>query len=173
MYNHRSRSVNSLPANSYEISSSEMDVSPDPVRMRAWRAFLEAHARVTTILSQELEEERDLPLSWYDVLVQLEERPGHRLRMTELAGAVLLSKSGLTRLVDKMCGNGLVAREPDPSDRRGTYVILTPAGYQRLQDAAPVHMRGIVEHFARYISDAEAEAMGEALWHVVDATRQR
>ncbi|MCZ2109726.1 MAG: MarR family transcriptional regulator [Dehalococcoidia bacterium] len=149
-----------------------MNVSPDPVHMRAWRAFLEAHARVTTILSQELEDERDLPLSWYDVLVQLEERPGHRLRMTELAGAVLLSKSGLTRLVDKMCSHGLVVREPDPGDRRGTFVTLTAEGYERLQDAAPVHMRGIVEHFGRYMSDSEAKVMGEALWRVADSTHR-
>ena len=149
-----------------------MEVSPDPARMGAWRAFLEAHARVTTILTQELEEERDLPLTWYDVLVQLEEQPSRRLRMTELAGAVLLSKSGLTRLIDKMCGAGLVARQPDPNDRRGTFVSLTDSGYARLQDAAPVHMRGIVEHFGRYIDDAEAAALATGLGRVVDAIRQ-
>lgn len=139
--------------------------------MRAWRAFLEAHSRVTGILEEELEAEKDLPLTWYDVLVQLEESQGHRLRMTDLAGAVLLSKSGLTRLIDRMCSAGLVGREPDPLDRRGTYVTLTTDGWQRLQDAAPVHLRGIQQHFARFISDAEAEAIYAAFTRVLDGSR--
>ncbi|HMS59784.1 MAG TPA: MarR family transcriptional regulator, partial [Tepidiformaceae bacterium] len=110
--------------------------------MRAWRGFLTAHARVMALLEEELERERDLPLSWYDVLVQLEEARGSRLRMTELAAAVLLSKSGLTRLVDRMCTAGLVNRSADAEDRRGRWVQLTPAGRKRLQDAAPAHLRG-------------------------------
>lgn len=150
-----------------------MRTEPDAARMKAWRSFLEAHARVTDILEEELEAEKDLPLTWYDVLVQLEEAQGHRLRMTDLAGAVLLSKSGLTRLIDRMCTAGLVGREPDPLDRRGTYVLLTPDGWQRLQDAAPVHMRGIEEHFARYLSDDEAEAIYNAFTRVLDGSHSR
>ncbi len=150
-----------------------MKSEPDASRLAAWRSFLEAHARVTSVLEEELEAEKDLPLTWYDVLVQLEESAEHRLRMTDLAGAVLLSKSGLTRLIDRMCGAGLVERAPDPFDRRGTYVILTTAGYDRLQDAAPVHMRGVEEHFARYLSDAETAAIHEGFTRVLEGVQSR
>ena len=150
-----------------------MRSEPDALRLAAWRSFLEAHARLTDILEEELEAERDLPLTWYDVLVQLEESAEHRLRMTDLAGAVLLSKSGLTRLIDRMCGAGLVERTPDPMDRRGTFVILTKAGLDRNKDAAPVHLRGIEEHFARFLSDSEATAMRESFGRILEGVHDR
>jgi len=150
-----------------------MKPEPDAPRLAAWRSFLEAHARVTSVLEEELEAERDLPLTWYDVLVQLQESAEHKLRMTDLAGAVLLSKSGLTRLIDRMCGATLVERAPDPLDRRGTYVILTPAGLDRLNDAAPVHMRGVEQHFARYLSDAETVAVRGAFTRVIEGVHDR
>lgn len=134
--------------------------------MAAWRAFLEAHACVTERLEQELAAEFTLPLPWYDVLVQLQEAEGQRLRMTELAGAVLLSKSGLTRLIDRMLSAGLVEREADPRDRRGIYVCLTEAGYGRLREAAPAHLQGVEEHFARYLSEDEARVIATALGRV-------
>ncbi|MBA4179966.1 MAG: MarR family transcriptional regulator [Anaerolinea sp.] len=134
--------------------------------MRAWRAFLEAHSRLTTRLGDELEAETGLPLSWYDVLVHLAEATGNRLRMTDLAGAVLLSKSGLTRLVDRLCAAGLVARCPDPDDRRGTFVELTEAGRNRLRAASPVHLRGIEEHFGRHFTGPEATALATLLGRI-------
>lgn len=143
-----------------------MQNEPDSLRLAAWRAFLEVHAHVTDRLEQELEAERRLPLTWYDVLVQLQEAPGHRLRMTELANAVLLSKSGLTRLVDRMCAAHLVERNPDPEDRRVTHVTLTDTGYMRLQDAAPIHMRGIDLHFAQYLTDEEASCIRAAFTRI-------
>lgn len=142
------------------------------VYMEAWRAFLEAHARVVRVLEAELQAEKALPLPWYDVLVQLEEAEGHRLRMTELAARVLLSKSGLTRLVDRMCADGLVARSADDSDRRGRWVSLEPAGIARLHDAAPVHMRGIQAHFASHLDAGEATALATILRRIAtDACR--
>ena len=140
---------------------------PNAATMTAWHAFLQAHARLIERLAAELQFERDLPLTWYDVLVQLQEAPGHRLRMSELAGAVLLSKSGLTRLVDRMNAVGLVFRLPDPGDRRGTFVQLTPAGLGRLREAAPVHLRGVQRHFGQQLSDADARALALALNKVV------
>lgn len=139
------------------------------IKMTAWRAFLTAHARVTAILEDELERERSLPLTWYDVLLQLREAPGQRLRMSELAGAVLLSKSGLTRLVDRMCAAGLTGRSADEEDRRGRWVSLTPAGRSRLRDAAPVHLRGIAEHFTRRISDDDARTLALTLTDIAEA----
>ena len=91
---------------------------PDPERLAVWRLLLETHAAVVDRLSRELEAESDLPLTWYDVLLQLSGAPGGRLRMRDLAEAVLLSRSGLTRLVDRMEAAGLVCREAHPSDGR-------------------------------------------------------
>lgn len=127
--------------------------------MAAWRTFLEAHARVIARLEAELAGERALPLTWYDVLVQLSEAEAGRLRMSDLAEAVLISRSGLTRLVDRMARAGLVERLPCPDDRRGTHVVLTAAGRARLDDASPVHLRGIERHFARWLDDDEAELL--------------
>jgi len=141
--------------------------------MAAWRSFLVAHARVTDVLAAELEAERDLPLTWYDVLVQLSEAQENRLRMQELANAVLLSKSGLTRLVDRMVAAGLVTREPCVDDRRGTYVCLAPAGRARLDDASPVHLRGIAEHFTDHLSRDEANTLHSLLDRVVEGLGSR
>lgn len=136
------------------------------LRMRAWRAFLEAHARVTTLLEDDLRRERGLPLAWYDVLVQLEEAEGHRLRMTELARRVLISKSGLTRLVDRMVAEGLVNRCLDDTDRRGRWVELAPAGFERLRDAAPRHLRGVRQYFTSELDEAAAATLAEVLGRI-------
>jgi DNA-binding MarR family transcriptional regulator len=134
--------------------------------MQAWRAFLEAHAHVIRLLEAELETEKALPLTWYDV--HLEEAEAHRLRMTDLAERVLLSKSGLTRLVDRMCDFGLVSRSPDDRDRRGRWVNLEPAGIVRLHDAAPVHLRGVDAYFTSLLTESEAEALAAALRRIAD-----
>ena len=147
-------------------------VEPDP-GMAAWRAFLEAHARVVELLENELLETKQLPLAWYDVLVQLHEADGHQLRMTELAKRVLLSKSGLTRLVDRMCAAGLVDRKPDEEDRRGRWVALNVAGEQRLRDAAPIHLRGVREHFIAHLDNATAAVVGTALRTIAEAAETR
>ncbi len=140
-------------------------------QLQAWRAFLEAHARVTDVLARELRERDDLPLAWYDVLVQLSEAPDRRLRMQELAEAVLLSKSGVTRLVDRMEQQGLVTRAACPDDRRGTFAELTESGYERLTRAYPVHLGGVLEHFADHLDDAEATLLLELLQRVLDGNR--
>jgi DNA-binding MarR family transcriptional regulator len=138
-------------------------------RLDVWRDLLRAHAVVTATLSRELEEEHGLPLVQYDVLVQLSEAPEGRLRMQQLADRVLFSRSGLTRLVDRMADRGLVRRELCTDDRRGTFAVLTPAGRRRLRDAAGVHLRGIHEHFARHLSDADVRALEVALGAVLAA----
>lgn len=148
-----------------------MNVRPSPERMAAWRALIEAHGALLCRLEQELEAERGLPLSWYEVLLRLSAAEGGRLRMSELAGSVLLSRSGVTRLVDRMERAGLVRRETCPSDRRGAFAALTPAGKAALRRAAPVHLRGIEEHFARYITDEEARVLASALGRVLRAVR--
>ena len=137
----------------------------------AWRAFLEAHAHVSELLARELRDAEDLPLTWYDVMVQLSEAPDHELRMQELAAAVLLSKSGLTRLVDRMEAAGLVHRRRYPDDRRGTLARLTDQGYARLRATAPTHLKGVQQHFVDVLSDEEAEVLGRALARVAEHAR--
>lgn len=123
-------------------------VVPGRAELASWRSFLRAHAGITKLLESELEIEQRLSLAAYDVLVQLSEAPEHRLRMTELADAVLLSRSGVTRLVGRLETVGLVARAKVAADGRGVTAQLTDAGYERLRIAATTHLRGILRHFA-------------------------
>ena len=128
-----------------------------------WRSFLRAHAATMRELERELAADADLPLSWYDVLLQLAEAPERKLRMSELADRVLLSRSGLTRLVDRLQRAGLVSREPSPTDLRGTYTVLTPDGYQRLRGAAPIHLRGVDRHWVSKFTDEELTQLRDLL----------
>jgi DNA-binding MarR family transcriptional regulator len=130
--------------------------------LAAWRLFLQAHKELTNVLAAELEAERNLPLGWYDVLIQLSLEPQGRMRMQDLARRVLLSKSGLTRLFDRMEEAGLVERQSCPEDRRGTHAVLTPAGRRTLHRAMPVHRRGIERHFSSQLTEAETAALRSA-----------
>jgi DNA-binding MarR family transcriptional regulator len=130
---------------------------------RAWRAFLDAQAAVLRVLETELIKKEDMTLAEFDVLIQLRMSPERRLRMTELSERVRLSRSGLTRLVDRLARAGLVKRGRCAGDRRGTFAILTPAGTTRLRRAAPVHLAGIREHFGKRLSAAQLNAVAEAL----------
>ena len=134
-----------------------------PVEMDAWRSFLRAHAKVTRVLDAELSAECDLPLGSYEVLLHLNEAPERRLRMTDLADRVLLSRSGLTRLVDRLERDGLIRRESCPSDLRGTNAVLTDEGYARLKAAAPAHLRGVREHVVDLLTPEELEVLAKAL----------
>ena len=125
----------------------------------AWRGFLRAHATVVRALEADLQAEHELPLASYDVLVQLSESPDRRLRMTELADRVLLSRSGLTRLADRLEREGLLTREPCPSDARGTLAVLTDAGLDRLRDAWPTHLRGVREQVLDRLTPEEVEQL--------------
>lgn len=131
--------------------------------MRAWRELLHAHAHVTRVLEAELEAAHRLPLASYDVLVQLAEAPNGELRMSELAQAVLLSRSGLTRLVDRLEREGLVARRSCPSDARGTLATLTPQGFDRLRAASGTHLKGVARHVLSHFSRTEQDLLAELL----------
>ncbi len=124
--------------------------SPSSDQLAAWRTFLTSAFALIDILDAELRAECDLSLRWYDVLVQLEEAE-HPVRMNELASRILSSKSGLTRVIDRMEEAGLVRRERPESDRRAIEVVLTPAGAAALQAARTIHRRGIYEHFAQHL----------------------
>ena len=137
--------------------------------LAVWRDFLRAHAAVTKALEADLVAERDLPLTWYDVLVQLVEVPGWRLRMSELADRTLLSRSGLTRLIDKMVSAGLVERQPCYDDARGSFAVLTNAGYTRLRGAAAIHLQGVAEHMMRHVEPEELPVFGAVMRRIADA----
>jgi DNA-binding MarR family transcriptional regulator len=134
-----------------------------------WRVFLRVHASVTRRLEHDLLAEHNLPLASYDVLVQLAEAPRRRLRMTELADRVLLSRSGLTRLVDRLAADGLVERESCQSDARGTFTVLTEAGLTRLRRAAPTHLRGIEEYVTSRLDPVELDTLGDLLGRLLRA----
>jgi len=149
-------------------------VSPglDGKREAAWRALITAHATVVEKIERGLLEAGLPPLGWYDVLVELSAAPDCRLRMHELAWAVVLSRSGLTRLVDRVEKAGLLRREPDPSDRRGAFAVLTGEGRIMLRQMWPVYAVAIAEHFGRHVSDEEAHVLTEALSRVLAANRE-
>ena len=135
--------------------------------LSTWRTFLRAHATVTRRLEAELIAEHELPLASYDVLVQLSEAPDRRLRMTELADRVLLSRSGLTRLADRLERDGLISRQACPSDARGTLAVLTDDGLARLQAAWPTHRRGVAEHVTGRLTPDEVATLGTLLGKLV------
>ncbi|HZO29114.1 MAG TPA: MarR family transcriptional regulator [Chloroflexota bacterium] len=143
---------------------------PSPDGFLAWRAFLRAHAAAVGRIEREMAaSEPELPLTWYDVLVALVGATERRLRLRELANEVLLSRSGLTRLVDRLETAGLLRREPDPTDRRGAFAVLTDAGYEALRRTWPLYARGIQEQFARHLEGDEAAILARALQRVADA----
>ena len=141
-------------------------------RVGIWRSFLRAHAGIVRELEHELVAETGLPLAWYDVLLQLAEAPKRRLRMAELADRVLLSRSGLTRLVDRLQAEGLVRRERSLDDARGTFTVLTLAGLDRLRAAAPTHLAGIQQHWLAHFDDLELRQLGELLGRLAGPAAQ-
>ncbi len=118
----------------------------DP-RLEPWRAFLRAHARISRRLDEELRAEHDLSLAEYDALLAIAEASDRRIRMRQLADRMLLSKSGITRLIDRLVADGLVERDSCLTDARGAEAVLTPAGLTRLRTASRTHLDGIDEHF--------------------------
>jgi DNA-binding MarR family transcriptional regulator len=136
-----------------------MATTLDKRQLAVWRAFLEVQSTVIRALEREIQQEQGLPLTWYEVLVHLSEALGGRLRHQALAKSLLLSRSGVTRLVDRMAAAGLVRREPDPDDRRGSYVIITEAGKDALLRAAPGHSREVVQHFIRHLGAEDIQVL--------------
>ena len=135
---------------------------PDDPGMLAWRTFLTAHATVIRRLDAELEERESLALSDFDVLVQLQ-FAGGTLRMRDLADSVLLSRSGMTRRVDRLESAGYVVRAACETDRRGSMASLTDAGRDRLQRALPVHLQGVADHFLCHLAPDERATLRSTL----------
>ena len=135
--------------------------SPSAERLRAWRLYLESALALVDVLDAELERDAGIPQRWYDVLVKLEEAP-EGVRMNELADRILYSKSGFTRVVDRMEEAGLVRRVRPESDRRSILVVLTDQGRTTMEQARRHHRRGIEQHFSRHLTDTDIRALTRA-----------
>jgi len=138
-------------------------LSPADPRIEPWRAFLQAHARITRRLDEELRAEHDLSLAEYDAIVTIANAPDRRIRMRQLADRVILSKSGVTRLIDRLVLDGLVQRDVCQSDARGAEAVLTPAGLDRLRRASRTHLRGIDEHFLAALGPDDLDAIQRSM----------
>jgi DNA-binding MarR family transcriptional regulator len=146
-----------------ELSQGERSLSsPSAERLRCWRLFFESAMALLDVLDTELERDAGIPQRWYDVLVHLEESPDG-VPMTALADRILYSKSGFTRVVDRMEAAGLIKRVRPESDRRTILVLLTEAGAATLQRARNYHRDGIERHFAQHLTDADVKALTRAL----------
>jgi DNA-binding MarR family transcriptional regulator len=132
----------------------------------AWRGMLRVHSALVKALDAELLAEHDLPLSSYEVLINLQAAPGHRRRMSELADSVLLSRSGMTRLVDRLEREGLLLRDTCSSDGRGCFAVLTEEGEALLQRARSTHLAGVRDRFLRHFTPAEQQTLA-AFWNRV------
>ena len=146
----------------------EIPTPRDP-RLETWRTFLVAHAQVRRQLERELQAEQSLGLGEYEVLLLLNRADERRLRMNELADLLGLSRSGVTRLVDRLAAEALVVRASCDTDRRGSWATLTDAGHERLRRASPTHLRGVGEHFLNRIPEGELAALRRTLDRVVEA----
>jgi len=139
----------------------------DPVA--AWQAVLRAQNRALRAIEQDLHDKGLIPLSWYDVLLELNAAPGRQLRMQDLAARVVLSRTRVSRLVSELERVGYIERVPDPDDGRATLARITPEGRAARRDAAPVYLAGIEKHFNRHLTAAQQDAVTKGLQRVVDA----
>lgn len=139
----------------------------DPVA--AWQAVLRAQNRALRAIEQDLHDKGLIPLSWYDVLLELNAAPGRQLRMQDLAARVVLSRTRVSRLVSELERVGYIERVPDPDDGRATLARITAEGRAARRDAAPVYLAGIEKHFNRHLTAAQQDAVAKGLQRVVDA----
>lgn len=142
------------------------------LKLQAWRAFLETHRDLVPYLDADFRSASDLDLLSYDVMLHVSEGEGGR-RMTDLAQAVVLSKSGLTAVVDRMEREGLIERRPDPDDRRATRIVLTKSGEKRFRAAQAHHHETLVDLFTSRLSDEEARVIVDVMTRLGDRIKER
>ncbi len=142
---------------------------PSSTCLGAWRALVDASAALIGRLESDLERNHDLSLPGYEVLIHLAETPGRRLRLQNLVPHTRLTKSGVSRLVDRLEAQELIRTERCASDGRGNWAVLTETGQARLTAAAADHLRGIEELFGRHLDDSEAALLTSVLLRVRSA----
>jgi DNA-binding MarR family transcriptional regulator len=144
------------------VSSTELH-RLSPTEERAWRALVKAHACLVKRLDAQLEAAHGLPLTSYEVLLKLDAAPEGKMRMHDIASSVLLSRSGLTRLVDRLERDGLVHRCSCENDARGAYAVITGDGRARIAEAHATHHAGVRSLFAAHYSEEELDLLGPLL----------
>ena len=137
--------------------------------LAAWAALLRTHAAVVPRIESDLLAATDLPIQWYDVLLELEHAPSRKLRMQDLGERAVLSRSRVSRIVDELVAAGLAIREADAADGRVFHASITPAGRSRLRRAAPAYVAAIGVHFADHLTTQELRAVAAALERVLGA----
>ena len=135
-----------------------------------WGALLKVHAALVPRLDRELQETHGLPLTWYDVLLELNAAPGRRLTMGQLGSVAAVSRTRVSRVVDELVRAGLVVREANPDDRRSAFATLTPAGRTALRTAAPTYLAAVQREFADHLTAREREVLAIGLRRVLDAS---
>jgi DNA-binding MarR family transcriptional regulator len=158
--------VSNYPSAEARTAPGEALVLLDREELGAWRGLLRVHSGMTKALDAELVREHGLPLSSYEVLLFLADAPDGRLRMSELAEGVLLSRSGLTRLVDRMERDGLLRRERCEDDARGYHALITDKGRELFGRARRTHLDGVRERFLSRLSPDELRTLAR-LWEKV------
>jgi DNA-binding MarR family transcriptional regulator len=138
----------------------------------AWLNLVQAHAAVVESLEAKLERESGIHVAWHEVLVRLAAAEEGRLRMFDLAQLLLLSKSGATRLIDRMQAAGLVDRGGCESDRRVTYAMITPKGRETLAAVTPVFLEGVREYFSRHLTDRDVASLRASLRKLLEGNGQ-
>ena len=136
-----------------------------------WGALLKVHAALVPRLDRELQESHGLPLTWYDVLLELNAAPDRRLTMGQLGAVAAVSRTRVSRVVDELTRAGLVTREPNPDDGRSAFAALTPAGKATLRKAAPTYVAAVRREFTDHLTAREAEVLAGALRKVLDLPR--
>ena len=158
----------SVPGGPVTVVRPTPATSADDPRLGAWRTMLHAHSHLVRRMDEDLRAAHGLSLAEYDALVQLVNAPGRRLRMSVLAERILLSRSGITRLVDRLVADGNVERSVCPTDARGAEAALTPAGLARLRDASRTHLDGVARYFLNVVTPGDQAAIERGLGAVVD-----
>jgi DNA-binding MarR family transcriptional regulator len=138
---------------------------------RAWEALLRIHARLVPLFDRELQQETGLPLTWYDVLIELY-TAGGQLTMSELSDRVVLSRTRVSRLVDEMVRAGLVAREPNPDDGRSAFAVLTDEGRRRFRAAAPVYVSAIARELEGPLSTTQLRQLADGLQTLLESVKR-
>lgn len=149
-----------------------MTLNPDESRNTTWQLFLTTYSKLTDLIEQELALADLPPLTWYDVLLALSESPEHELRMHELAEIMVLDRSNLTRLVDRLEAKGLACRKSCPTDRRGAYAAITEEGLAMQQKMWPVYEQAIAKYFGCHLSDPEVEVLSKVLKRMIAGVRE-
>jgi len=142
------------------------DAGGDPA-VDAWRGLLVAHSRLVPAVEADLRAAGQVPLSWYDVLLELKAAPDRRLRMSELGQRTVLSRTRVSRVVDELATAGLAERQPDQADGRSSFAALTPAGREALRRAWPVYRQAIHRQLTARLTPQQCRELAALLGQVI------